>query len=294
MKSQQKIRVPLFKNNPPLGAHTSIAGGVFNAIYSGAEIACEVVQIFSKNQMQWRGKPLSSEEVDKFQRAIAETGIIPMVVHDSYLINLAGPNKFIYRKSLEALADELQRCETLQIPYLVMHPGSHLGQGEQRGLAQLADALGQCYEKAGVANTTVLLETTAGQGSNLGYTFEQLKYLMAHSSLKERIGVCLDTCHIFAAGYDLRNKKVWESSKQKFDQIIGLENLKIIHANDSKKELGSRVDRHARIGQGKIGLKGFSLLIKDPDLQKIPFILEIPGGEEAYREDLLLLRDMRN
>jgi deoxyribonuclease-4 len=294
MKSQPEIRIPLFKNYPPLGAHTSIAGGVFHAIYSGSEIGCEVVQIFSKNQMQWRGRSLSSEEVAKFQRAIAETGVIPMVVHDSYLINLAGPSRLIYRKSLEALTDELQRCETLQIPYLVMHPGSHLGQGEQRGLAQLADALGQCYEKAGVANTAVLLETTAGQGSNLGYNFKQLKFLMDHSGLKERIGVCLDTCHVFAAGYDLRSKKAWESSKRKFDRIIGLENLKIIHANDSKRELGSKVDRHARIGEGKIGLKGFSILIKDPDLQKIPFILEIPGGDEAYREDLLLLRDMRN
>jgi len=276
-----------------LGAHTSIAGGVFNAIYSGTEIGCEVVQIFSKNQMQWRGRPLASEEVERFHYAVAETGIYPMAVHDSYLINLASPNPLIYRKSLEAVTDELQRCETLRIPYLVMHPGSHLGQGEQKGLEQLADALRQCYEKAGVVNTAVLLETTAGQGSNLGYTFEQLRYLIDRSKLEEKIGVCLDTCHIFAAGYDLRNKKVWENSKQNFDQIIGLEKLKIIHANDSKRELGSRVDRHARIGEGRIGLKGFSILIKDPDLKNIPFILEIPGGEEAYREDIQLLRTIK-
>lgn len=282
----------LSKKFPLLGAHTSIAGGLQNAVYSGKEIGCDVVQIFSKNQMQWRGRSLSSEEVDKFQRAVAETGVIPIVVHDSYLINLAGTDKLIYQKSFEAVVDELQRCEILRIPYLVMHPGSHLGEGEQKGLDQLADALHQSYEEAGVLKTSILLETTAGQGSNLGYTFEQLKYLIDQSRLKEKIGVCLDTCHIFAAGYDLRNKKVWESSKQKFNRIIGLERLKIIHANDSKKDLGSRVDRHARIGEGEIGLRGFTTLLKDPDLREIPFILEIPGGEEAYREDICLLRKM--
>ncbi|OGB69966.1 MAG: hypothetical protein A2Y94_08965 [Caldithrix sp. RBG_13_44_9] len=275
-----------------MGAHTSIAGGLQNAVYSGKEIGCDVVQIFGKNQMQWWGRSLSSEEVDKFQRAVAETGVIPIVVHDSYLINLAGTDKLIYQKSFEAVVDELQRCEILRIPYLVMHPGSHLGEGEQKGLDQLADALRQCYEEAGVLKTSILLETTAGQGSNLGYTFEQLKYLIDQSGLKEKIGVCLDTCHIFAAGYDLRNKKVWESSKQKFERIIGLERLKIIHANDSKKDMGSRVDRHARIGEGEIGLRGFATLLKDPDLREIPFILEIPGGEEAYREDIYLLRKM--
>jgi deoxyribonuclease-4 len=292
MKTQPKNYIPSFHDKPLLGAHTSIAGGLQNAVYSGKEIGCDVVQIFSKNQMQWRGRSLSSEEVDKFQRAVAETSVIPIVVHDSYLINLAGTDKLIYQKSFEAVVDELQRCEILRIPYLVMHPGSHLGEGEQKGLDQLADALRQSYEEAGVLKTSILLETTAGQGSNLGYTFEQLKYLIDQSRLKEKIGVCLDTCHIFAAGYDLRNKKVWESSKQKFNRIIGLERLKIIHANDSKKDLGSRVDRHARIGEGEIGIRGFTTLLKDPDLREIPFILEIPGGEEAYREDILLLRKM--
>jgi deoxyribonuclease-4 len=285
-----KLQHPAIQVKPLLGAHTSIAGGLYNAVYSGKEIGCDVVQIFSKNQLQWKGKSLSSAEVSKFQQAVTETGIIPMVVHDSYLINLAGSDKLIYRKSFEAVVDELQRCEMLRIPYLVMHPGSHLGQGEERGLDQLAEALSQSYEKAGVVNTAVLLETTAGQGSNLGYTLEQLKYLIDQSRLNEKIGVCLDTCHLFAAGYDLRSKKAWENNKGKFDRIIGLERLKIIHANDSKKELGSRVDRHARIGEGKIGLKGFSVLLNDPDLREIPFILEIPGGEEAYREDILLLR----
>jgi deoxyribonuclease-4 len=291
-KAASRKSISPVKTNPPLGAHTSIAGGLHNAVYSGKVIGCDVIQIFSKNQMQWRGKSLSTEEVERFLVAVVETGVIPVVVHDSYLINLAGPDSLIYQKSFTAVVDELQRCEMLRIPYLVMHPGSHLGEGEQQGLDRLAKALQQCYDKAGIVNTSVLLETTAGQGSNLGYTFEQLKYLIEQSSLKEKIGVCLDTCHIFAAGYDLRDKKAWESSKQKFNKIIGLERLKIIHANDSKRELGSRVDRHARIGEGKIGRKAFSVLLNDPDLRAIPFILEIPGGEVAYRKDINLLRKM--
>jgi len=290
MKTQTKRPYSLKKIGPPLGAHTSIAGGLHNAVYSGKAIGCDVIQIFSKNQMQWRGKSLSTEEVEKFLAAVIDTGIIPMVVHDSYLINLAGPDLRIYQKSFTAVVDELQRCEMLRIPYLVMHPGSHLGEGEQQGLDRLAKALQQCYDKAEIMNTSILLETTAGQGSNLGYTFEQLKYLIDQSGLKEKIGVCLDTCHIFAAGYDLRDKKNWESSKQKFVRIIGLERLKIIHANDSKRELGSRVDRHARVGEGEIGLRAFSILLNDTDLQEIPFILEIPGGDKAYRKDISLLR----
>jgi deoxyribonuclease IV len=284
---------PFYKNNPPLGAHTSIAGGLCNAVYSGKEIGCDVIQIFSKNQMQWRGKSLSAEEVDKFLAAAAETNIIPLVVHDSYLINLASPDSVIYQKSFAAVVDELQRCEILKIPYLVIHPGSHLGVGEQKGLDRLAKALYECYYKAMTVNTSILLETTAGQGSNLGYTFEQLKYLLDQSRLEDKIGVCLDTCHIYAAGYDLRSRKTWESSKKKFDRTIGRERLKIIHANDSERELGSRVDRHARVGEGEIGLGGFSVLVNDPDLQKIPLILEIPGGEKAYRKDIQILRKLK-
>lgn len=282
-----------FENYPPLGAHTSIAGGLPNAVYSGAKIGCEVIQLFSKNQIQWKSKPLAEDELARFTQAVRETKVLPVVVHDSYLINLASPNTIVFHKSFAAVIDELQRCELLKIPYLVMHPGAHLGRGEKEGMNQIADSLNKIFKQIGRNKTILLLETTAGQGSHLGYTFEQLKYIIDRSEGSEKIGVCLDTAHIFAAGYDLRTQKSWEISKKQFDKIIGLQKLKIIHVNDSKKDLGSRIDRHDRIGKGTIGSKGFSILLKDPDLQKIPFILEIPGGEKAYKEDLRLLKKLR-
>lgn len=283
-----------FENCPPLGAHTSIAGGLPNAIYSGEKIGCEVVQLFSKNQIQWKSKPLAEEEVARFKQAVRKTKVLPVVVHDSYLINLASADTIIFQKSFTAVIDELQRCELLDIPYLVMHPGAHSGRGEKEGMNQIADSLNKIFKQMERNKTILLLETTGGQGSHLGYTFEQLKYIIDRSGGNEKIGVCLDTAHIFAAGYDLRTQKSWEISKKQFDKIIGLQKLKIIHANDSKKDLGSRIDRHDRIGKGRIGSKGFSILLKDPDLKKIPFILEIPGGEKAYKEDLRLLKRLRN
>lgn len=283
---------PNSPESPPLGAHTSIAGGLQNALYTGKEIGCEVVQIFSKNQMQWKSKPLETEEVVKFRKAQEETGVRPVTVHDSYLINLANPAQPTLQRSIEAFTDELHRCELLRIPFLVMHPGSHLGEGEAAGLERIASNIKKCYRRSGVEKTIVLLETTAGQGTNLGYRFEHLKYIIDRSGLGERIAVCLDTCHVFAAGYDIRSRRAWEKTKAKFDKIIGLEKLKVFHLNDSKRELGSRVDRHARIGQGAIGLEGFRTLLHDPDLGNVPMILEIPGGNEAYREDLELLRKL--
>jgi deoxyribonuclease-4 len=290
MKSAKNLLANKFKHYPPLGAHTSIAGGIHNAIYTGARIGCGVVQIFSKNQLQWQGKEISQEEVDKFREAIAETGVYPMTVHDSYLINLASPNAETYRKSFQTFTDELKRCEFLGIPYLVMHPGSHMGRGEAAGITAIAEALRNCYTDAECQNTVILLETTAGQGTNLGYTFEQLRDIIDQSRLEDRIAVCVDTCHIFAAGYDLRTMESWNKTKKRFDRILSLEKLKVFHLNDSLQELGSRVDRHARIGKGKISLEGFSALVNDPDLCQIPMILEIPGGNKAYQQDIRKLR----
>ena len=277
---------------PPLGAHTSIAGGVHNAILTGKEIGCDVVQIFSKNQMQWNGKPLSEEDVQKFREAIQETGVFPVTVHDAYLINLSATNPDTYGRSYRAFVDELKRCEQLGVPYLVMHPGSHLGAGEEAGLQRIAESIARAYRESGAQRTVVLLETTAGQGTNLGYRFEHLRQIIDITALGNRVAVCLDTCHIFAAGYDLRTPQAWEQTKSEFDRIIGLEKLRAFHLNDSKRGLGSRVDRHARIGQGEIGTKAFRILLNDPDLRNIPMILEIPGGDQAYREDLLLLRSL--
>ncbi len=281
-----------FRNRPPLGAHTSIAGGVYNAIYAGAEIGCDVVQIFSKNQMQWKSKPLDPNEVEKFHEAIEETGVYPMTVHDAYLINLGATNPATFEKSFGAVVEELQRCETLRVPYLVMHPGSHLGAGEEKGMDKIADSLQRAYNESGAENTVVLLETTAGQGTNLGYTFDQIHYMIQRSGLGEKIAVCVDTCHIFTAGYDIRTGEEWQNTKSQFDREIGLDKLKAFHINDSKKKFQSKVDRHARVGQGEIGLEAFAALLNDPDLQDIPMIMEIPGGNDAYREDLEILRGL--
>ncbi len=277
---------------PPIGAHTSIAGGVQNAIYTGAEIGCDVVQIFSKNQMQWKARPLTRDDVEKFHQAVQETGVQPVTVHDAYLINLGTANPVTYRRSYQAFVEELRRCEMLEIPYLVMHPGSHMGEGEEAGIQRIAESIRQAYQESGVERTVVLLETTAGQGTNLGYRFEQIAQIMERTGLDEKIAVCVDTCHIFAAGYDIRTFETYQQTKARFDQLIGLDKLKVFHVNDSKRELGSRIDRHARIGQGEIGLDAFRLLVNDPDFRTTPMILEIPGGNDAYAEDIRLLRQL--
>ncbi|RMF60936.1 MAG: deoxyribonuclease IV [Calditrichaeota bacterium] len=279
---------------PPLGAHTSIAGGVFTAIRQGVEIEADVVQIFSKNQRQWLGKPYSEEELETYFKEREETGIHPVVIHDSYLINLASPKKDILEKSIQAFADELQRGITLKIPYVLTHPGSHLGEGESFGIKQIGESLKQCWEMAGDDNIMIILETTAGQGTNLGYTFEQIRDMIDSSGIEPHVGVCIDTCHIFAAGYDIRSKEAWEQTLDRFDEVIGLSKLKLFHLNDSRHELGSRKDRHARIGEGFIGKEGFETLLNNSRVNHLPMILEIPGGLEAYREDLILLRTFRN
>ena len=281
-----------FQNHPPLGAHTTTAGGVYNSIYAGKAIGCDVVQLFSKNQMQWKGKELTGEEVEKFQLAIRETAVYPMAIHDAYLINLASPEAAIYNKSYTAFVEELQRSEKLGVSYLIMHPGSHVSSGESEGLKKIAISLEKAFQESKIEHTTILLEATAGQGTNLGYTFEQLKFIIDESHLDDHVAVCVDTCHIFTAGYDIRNPEAWAKVKQKFDQVIGLDKLKVFHLNDSKRELGSKRDRHERIGKGEIGLGGFRTLLNDPDLREIPMIMEIPGGEGAYAEDLKLLRSI--
>jgi deoxyribonuclease-4 len=232
--------------------------------------------------------------LEKFQQAIEETSVYPMVIHDAYLINLASPKASIYNKSFAAFVDELQRSERLGVPYLVMHPGSHVGSGETEGLKKIALSLDRAVEESRTENTIILLEATAGQGTNLGYTFEQLKFIIDESRLADKVAVCVDTCHIFTAGYDIRSPEAWAKVKQQFDGVIGLDKLKLFHLNDSKRELGSKRDRHERIGQGEIGLDGFRTLLNDPDLKGIPMIMEIPGGENAYQEDLKVLRSLIN
>ncbi len=275
---------------PRLGAHTSIAGGIWNAVYSGKTIGCDVIQIFSKNQMQWSAADLLPDDIEKFHQAVEETGVQPVAIHDAYLINLASPKPDIYRRSYDAFVDELRRCEILKIPYLIMHPGSHLDSGEEEGLNKIADSIARACGESGIEQSMVLLETTAGQGSNLGYRFEQLRFIMDRAGYERQIGVCMDTCHIFTAGYEIRTEPDWEKTRKEFDSIVGLEYLKAFHLNDSKKGLGSRVDRHERIGKGEIGIEAFRVLMNDPAVRHIPMILEIPGGDKAYRDDLRKLR----
>jgi len=281
-----------YKNLPPLGAHTSISGGHSKAIHTGAELGCDVIQIFSKNQMQWRSKPLQDQEVKEFREAVNETRVLPMAVHVAYLINLASPEKRIHGQSMEAFTDELRRCEQLEIPYLIMHPGSHMDSEPQQGLDKIAKSIDRSLKDSETSKTMVLLESTAGQGTNLGYTFEQLQYMIDKSTLPERIAVCIDTCHIFTAGYDIRDAETWSNTKKKISRTVGLTKIKTFHMNDSKKEFGSKRDRHERIGQGEIGLEGFRQVVNDPDFKNIPMILEIPGGNDAYAEDLKLLRSL--
>ncbi len=259
-----------------LGSHMSIAGGMHRALERGHVIACETIQVFTKNANRWKAKALTSTDVEKFKRTRVKTGIRSVVAHDSYLINIASPDEKIYEKSVEALKDELERTELLDIPYLVMHPGSHMGQGEKEGLLQISSALNRIHLELPDNRVRILLETTAGQGTNLGYKFEQLALIMDMTKEGERLGVCLDTCHIFASGYDIRTKRAYLETMDEFDKTVGLGRLFVIHLNDSKKELGSHVDRHEHIGKGFIGIDGFAFIINDSRLAHLPGILETP------------------
>ncbi len=276
-----------------LGAHMSISGGVFNAVLDGQKATCDTIQIFTKSSNQWRAKPLTDEEISRFFEEQRKTGVSVACAHDSYLINLGSPDSELYHKSVDAFQIELERCHTLKVPCLVMHPGSHVGSGEEAGLGRIIGALNKLFEILPENKTIVCLETTAGQGSNLGYKFEQLAQIISGVEDKSRVGICLDTCHIFAAGYPIQEEKDYKASMKEFDSILGLERLKIIHINDSKKGLGSKVDRHEHIGKGELGLKPFGHILNDKRLVKIPKILETPKGEELL-EDIENLRILRS
>ncbi len=276
------------------GAHESIAGGVHKAIERGLKATCDTIQMFNKSNNQWRAAKLKPDDVEKFFALIEETGVTVATSHTSYLINIASPDKALNEKSYRSLKEEMERCELLKIPNLVMHPGSHVGSGEEKGLNTVAENINRLFDELKDNHVTLLLETTAGQGTNLGYTFEQLAYIIDKVEDKQHIGVCLDTCHIFAAGYPLVEPQEYQKTIKMFDDIIGLKRLKIIHMNDSMKEFGSRRDRHEHIGKGFIGLKGFRNVVNDKRLKKIPMILETPKGEDLAEdiENLKVLRGL--
>jgi deoxyribonuclease-4 len=264
----------------PLGAHMSVAGGLDLAPVRGRAVGCEVAQIFTKNSNQWAAKPLAPGEVERFKRAQAETGVPVLMAHDSYLINLCAEGEPLAR-SEAAFREELERCEALGIPYLVTHPGAHLGAGEEEGLRRMAAVLDRVHAATRGFRSKVLLENTAGQGSCVGYRFEHLKRLFDLVREPERLGVCLDTCHTFAAGYDLRTPDGYRRVMDEFDHVLGLERLKAFHLNDSKKGLGCRVDRHEHIGRGEIGIEAFRALLNDPRLEDRPMVIETEKGEEG-------------
>ncbi|MGB9695464.1 MAG: deoxyribonuclease IV [Caldisericaceae bacterium] len=274
-----------------LGAHVSIAGGISNAPVNAHDATCDTIQIFTKNQMQWKVPPLNREEIRLFKQRMKKYRIASGTVHSSYLVNIASANEEIRSRSIEDLARELERADELGIPYVVFHPGAHKGMGEKEGLNKVGISIKEIVNASKSRKSLLLLETTAGEGTTLGYTFEQLAEIL-HIAGESRIGVCLDTCHIFAAGYDIRDEKSYNTTMSSFDRTIGLKFLKAIHLNDSKRELGSRMDRHEEIGLGKIGVKAFSLFVNDERLSNIPGILETPGGIEGYKKNLNILRGL--
>ncbi|MFA5515918.1 MAG: deoxyribonuclease IV [Desulfuromonadales bacterium] len=275
-----------------IGAHMSIAGGLPLAFRRGEELGCAAMQVFTKNANRWQGKPLAEEEVGAFRLAWKSSPIGPVIAHDSYLINLAAPDEDVWRKSIAAFADEMHRCAALGIPYLVMHPGAHLGTGESVGLARIAAAFRRLFDE-GPAGVTVLLENTAGQGSYLGGRFEHLAQIMEQVP-GGHFGVCFDTCHALAAGYDLSTAEGYAAVMDEFDRRIGIPLLSAFHLNDAKKGLGSRVDRHEHIGRGAIGHAGFRALMRDERFRAVPKILETPKGDDTTwdRMNLATLRQL--
>ncbi len=276
----------------PLGAHMSIAGGVDKSIERGRSIGCETIQIFTKSNQQWRAKPLAPEEVAGFLSAWTASGIDPVFAHAAYLINLATPDDEAREKSLEGFIVEVERCAALKLPFIVLHPGAHGGDGVEAGLIRVARALDECFERVADRQVMVLLEISAGQGSSVGYRFEHLALIMERSLYPERLGICFDTCHAFAAGYDLRTPEGFEQTLESMDRLFGLGRLRAIHLNDSKGDLGSHLDRHVHIGLGKLGLESFRLLLNDPRLRHLPMVLETPKGPDM-KEDVINLATLR-
>lgn len=275
-----------------IGAHVSAAGGVQNAPLNALRIGATAFGLFTKNQRQWKAKPLSAPSIEAFQRNCTASGYTPehILPHDSYLINLGHPEPEGLEKSRQAFLDEMQRCEQLGLKYLNFHPGSHLGKiSEVRSIRRVAQSINQALEHT--RRVTAVIENTAGQGSNLGYSFEQLAEMIDQVQDKSRVGVCLDTCHSYAAGYDIKTRDGYEAVLAEFDRVVGLSYLKGMHLNDALKGLASHIDRHQSIGKGTLGLEPFGYIMNDPRLDGLPLILETPD-EDLWAEEIRLLKGM--
>jgi deoxyribonuclease IV len=274
-----------------IGAHTSAAGGAFNALIEGQKIGATTIQLFTANQRQWKTKPLTQEAIDKWKEVLLETGLKKIMSHDSYLINLGAPVPENLIKSRDAFILEIERCKQLEITYLNFHPGAALKEDPQHCLDRICESLLLMEPHMEGSPTRLLLESTAGQGSTLGYQFEHLAYIIGKVEHKIPIGVCIDTCHSFVAGYDLRTEEAVHATLDEFDKIVGIKNLYAFHLNDSVKGLGSRVDRHRSLGEGEIGIECFKTLMQDPRTRELPKYLETPGGPDLWIKEIALLRE---
>lgn len=281
---------------PLLGAHMSIAGEVGEALIRGQQVGCDCIQIFTKSSRQWASKPYSEAEIATFKRNLRETGIKLVIAHDSYLVNLGAPDEALRIKSVKGFIDELERCEALGVPILVAHPGAHVGSGEEQGIKTIAKSIDEAQSQCAGFKTKIALEITAGQGSNLGYTFQQMGQIFDAVTENERLRLCFDTEHAFAAGYDLRTDEEYEKTFGLLDEHVGLDKIVAFHLNDATKPINSRVDRHQHIGQGFIGLDAFRRLLNDERFFGIPMCLETPKGPDLKEdvENLATLRSLFN
>jgi deoxyribonuclease IV len=278
-----------------LGAHMSIAGGLYRALERGREVGCSVVQIFLKNQLQWAAKPYTQEDIRQFAAAWKATGIRTVFAHSSYLINLAAAEPASSARAVDAFHDELERAEALDLPFVIIHPGSHKGLGLEEGIRRIVRALDEVTSRTRGYRVRVLLENTAGGGATIGRSFEELAALLAGARAPERLGVCLDTCHLFAAGYDLRSPEGYEAAMQACARHLGMRRVRAFHLNDAKAPLGSGLDRHEKIGKGKLGVAAFRRLMTDRRFLRVPMALETPKEPEPQsdRAALALLRKLR-
>ncbi|MHB8897695.1 MAG: deoxyribonuclease IV [Thermoguttaceae bacterium] len=277
-----------------LGAHMSIAGGYHKAVERAVSAGCQCVQVFTRNSNQWKAKDITQQEATRFRTAVGDSRLACTVAHDSYLINLASPDDALWRRSVDSLVEELRRAELLGIPLVVTHPGAHTSGSEKDGLRRIVRGLNQLHSRTGRLQARCVLETTAGQGTQLGWRFEHLAAILESVKAPERLGFCFDTCHVFAAGYPLQTLPDYLQTMRQFDRLVGLDRICVLHVNDSRKEQGSRVDRHTHIGQGKMGLEPFRHLLNDSRFGQVPMILETPkgSGEELDRANLRTLRSL--
>ncbi|MFQ6616403.1 MAG: deoxyribonuclease IV [Fidelibacterota bacterium] len=276
-----------------LGAHVSAAGGVHNAPKRGTDIGADAIQIFTANQNQWFPKQPSEEDTAQFREEMKREPPRVCVSHASYLLNMGSPENKKLTMSRSAFLAEIDRCDACGIPYFMFHPGSHMKTDEASCLACIAESIDYCLEKRPGSRVGILVENTAGQGSTVGYTFEHLAFLIEQVQYPDRVGICFDTQHAFAAGYDIRTEKGWNDTLKHFDQTVGLDRIKAVHINDSKRELGSRVDRHENVGKGLLGMETFWCLVNDDRFREIPMILETPASDPStYAEELVLLKKL--